>query len=80
MLKKFIASAVAGTLAISSVAAAAAPTTSQSADRKASALGAAEELVGGSLWIVILGALVAAGVIVLAEDSDGNVDDLPASP
>jgi len=78
-MKKLVSGAVAGLLAVSSVAAVASPATSQSADRKASPVGEAEELFGGSLLLALLGALAAAGVIVLVAD-DSNADDLPASP
>lgn len=81
MLKKFIASAVAGTLAVSSVAAAAAPIAFQSADRTASPVGSAEEMEGSNeVWLLVLFAAIAAGVIVLIEGNEDDVDDLPTSP
>ena len=81
MLKKIIASAVAGTLAVSSVAAAAAPIAFESADRAASNLGSSEELGEGSdAWLVLLFLALAAGIIVLVEQNEGDEDDLPASP
>jgi len=32
------------------------------------------------IWIAIIFALVAAGIIVLIENEEGDIDDLPASP
>ena len=80
-MKKFIASAVAGTMTVTSVAVAAAPIAFQSATRTASPVADAEGMEGASeIWIAIIFALVAAGIIVLIENEEGDIDDLPASP
>lgn len=81
MIKKVIASAaVAGLLSVS-VAANAAPIAFESATRAASPIGDAEEMEGGSgILIALIVAAVAAGLIVLIENNEGDVDDLPASP
>ncbi len=81
MLKKIVASAVAAGLIAGHTAAMAAPVAIDSSDRSAAALDGAEGLEGGSeVWLILLFALVAAGIIVLIEGNEGDVDDLPASP
>lgn len=81
-MKKIIASAVAGTIALTSVAAAAAPIAFQSATRTASPVAGAENLGedASEIWVAIIFALVAAGIIVLIENEEDDIDDLPASP
>lgn len=81
MFKKTIASAVAvGLLSASAVSAAAAPISAESA-RTASPVAGSEELFGGNEWLIaLIFALIAAGIIVLIEDGEGDVADLPASP
>lgn len=80
MIKKIIGSTVvAGAVTLSSVAATAAPIAFESADRAGSPVADAEAIDGLSeAWLVILFALIAAGVIVLITNGKGN--DLPASP
>lgn len=80
MIKKIIGSTVvAGAVTLSSVAATAAPIAFESADRAGSPIGDAEAAEGMSeAWLVILFALIAAGIIVLITNGKGN--DLPASP
>ncbi len=80
MLKKIIASAVGfGLVAGHTVAATAAP--AFNADRAASPVSDAEQMEGLSeAWLIILFGLIAAGIIVLVENNEGDVDDLPASP
>ena len=82
MLKKFIACGAAGMLAVSSIAASAAPVAFDSAARAASSVTDAEELGEGTseVWLLVLFALAAAGIVVLIQGSEGSVDDLPASP
>jgi hypothetical protein len=78
MIKKIIATtAVAGAVTISSVAATAAPIAFESADRSASPV-AESEAAMSQAWLVILFALLAAGIIVLVQNGSGNT--LPASP
>lgn len=78
MIKKIIATtAVAGAVTLSSVAATAAPIAFESADRSASPVADSEAAISNA-WLVILFALLAAGIIVLIENGNGN--SLPASP
>lgn len=81
MLKKFIASSAAGLLAVSSIAASATPIAFESADRTASSIDASEKLEGenGILIALLAAAAVIAGIILI-QDSEGSVDDLPTSP
>lgn len=82
MLKNIIASGVAGVLAVSSVAASAAPVAFDSANRTATSVGDAEEIggEGSEVWLVAVFAALAAAIIFLIEDSEDDIDDLPASP
>ena len=78
MIKKIIGSTVlAGAVTLSSVAATAAPIAFESADRTASPIGESEAVIDDA-WLVILVALLGAGIIVLITNGKGN--DLPASP
>ena len=78
MIKKIIATtAVAGAVTLSSVAATAAPIAFESADRSASPVAESEAAMSNA-WLVIIFALLAAGIIVLIENGNGN--SLPASP
>ena len=78
MIKKIIATtAVAGAVTLSSVAATAAPIAFESADRSASPVAESEAAMSDA-WLVIIFALLAAGIIVLIENGNGN--SLPASP
>lgn len=78
MIKKIIGSTVlAGAVALSSVAATAAPIAFESADRTASPVGESEAAISDA-WIVIFFAALAAGIIILITNGKGNT--LPASP
>ncbi|MES2699236.1 MAG: hypothetical protein V4647_06465 [Pseudomonadota bacterium] len=78
MIKKIIGSTVlAGAVTLSSVAATAAPIAFESADRTASPIGESEAAIDDA-WLVVIFALLAAGIIVLITNGKGN--DLPASP
>lgn len=78
MIKKIIATtAIAGAVTLSSVAATAAPIAFESADRSASPVSESEAAMS-DVWYVIVFALLAAGIIVLIENGNGNT--LPASP
>lgn len=78
MIKKIIGSTVlAGAVTLSSVAVTAAPIAFESADRTASPVGESEAAIDDA-WLVVIFALLAAGIIVLITNGKGN--DLPASP
>lgn len=78
MIKKIIAStAVAGAVTLSSVAATAAPIALESVDRSASPVSDSEAAIS-DVWLVVLFAALAAGIIVLIENGNGN--NLPTSP
>lgn len=79
MIKKIIASVgAAGFLAAQSVAVVAAPV----ADRTSSPVAESEELAGiSTVWLTVLFAALAAGIIILIEEEeDGDIDVLPVSP
>ena len=83
MVKKFIAGTAAGILALSSVAASAAPVAFETADRNATPLADAEAFGRdgmGEIWLVFLFLLIAAGIILLVESQEDDIDDLPESP
>ena len=81
MFKNVIARATAAGLLTVSVAASAAPMAFETATRAASPVSATEELgEGNDVWLILLFAAVAAGIIVAIEGNEGSVDDLPTSP
>jgi hypothetical protein len=71
MIRKIAAGAAAVALAISSVAAQAAP-----APRTASPVGEKEQLAGSMLWIALAAIAVGVGIFLIVDDSDEE----PASP
>lgn len=70
MLRKIAASTAAAALAISSVAAQAAP-----APRTASPVAEEEQLAGSMLWIALAAIAIGVGIFLIVDDSDE-----PASP
>jgi len=81
-LKKIIAGSAAGMLAVSSVAASAAPVAFETAQRNASPILGAEALGDeiSEVWLVFLFAAIAAGIILAVDSSGNDIEDLPASP
>lgn len=77
MLKKTLASVVAAGLLTGQTVVAMAATP----DRAAAPVGEADEFAGMSSAVLIgLFAVLAAGLIILIEEEENDVDDLPVSP
>lgn len=81
MLKKALASVVAAGLLTGQAVVAVAATDAAMPNRTASPVGEAEELAGMSPALLVgLFAALAAGLIILIEEEEDDVDDLPVSP
>lgn len=72
MLRKIAAGVAATALAISSVAAQAAP-----APRTPTPVGEEEQLAGSLLWLAIAAVVLAVGIYLIVDDGD---EELPESP
>lgn len=77
-MKKLIASIALSALALSHTAVAAQSATA--AARASSPVADSEELAGAGIWAVVLAAVVGIGIIVLVEENEDDVDDIPVSP
>lgn len=80
MLKKALASVVAAGLLTGQTVVAVAATDAATPNRSASPVADTEQFAGGSALLIALFAALAVGLIVLIEEGEDDVDDLPVSP